>query len=281
MTRGTGCAQTQPATRPATSRRQRPGGLCKGGLRAPHVWRAPRVGGGGAVASMLPPSLPPPFSPSPAPSPRSSPTWRCTCCSRRRSGCSCGRGSQRTRRPRSAACLSLCTRVRRQRGARPRCLSRPLCRSVALPRPAPHASASVSPQRRVGVNACRLRTIRRPAQPPPSPCRRHSPRRPLGTTRRRRTRAGNHVSLQRVCYHAQDFKAVVTSADSGWQWVDEGSGGGGGGEAPKWGYVSRTPGAVLKVRPLPPWRVLPLLSAPQRRPRAVLWPAPARVGRAS
>ena len=45
-----------------------------------------------------------------------------------------------------------------------------------------------------------------------------------------------------MCFHAHDFLSTVTSHDSGWEWVNEGT------EAsPKWGYVSRVPGSVLRV----------------------------------
>ncbi|KAI8470157.1 MAG: SGNH hydrolase-type esterase domain-containing protein [Monoraphidium minutum] len=54
---------------------------------------------------------------------------------------------------------------------------------------------------------------------------------------------GNHPSLRRVCFHAEDFAGSVVSRDHGWEWVNEGTD-----NSPKWGYVSKTPGSVLKVR---------------------------------
>lgn len=55
--------------------------------------------------------------------------------------------------------------------------------------------------------------------------------------------AGNHPSLRRVCFHAEDFLSVVPSRDRGWEWVNEGTD-----SSPKWGFVSKTPSSVLKVR---------------------------------
>ncbi len=55
---------------------------------------------------------------------------------------------------------------------------------------------------------------------------------------------GNHPSAHRVCFHAEDFPTTVSKdkTDSGWQWTNEGTV-----ESPKWGYVSRAPGAVMRV----------------------------------
>jgi hypothetical protein len=47
-----------------------------------------------------------------------------------------------------------------------------------------------------------------------------------------------------MCTYGEGFRPLVDAAASmGWRWVDEGRPG-----APKWGFVSRTPGSLLRIR---------------------------------
>jgi hypothetical protein len=47
-----------------------------------------------------------------------------------------------------------------------------------------------------------------------------------------------------MCTYGEGFQPLVdTAANSGWDFINEGKPG-----APKWGYISRQPGSILKIR---------------------------------
>jgi hypothetical protein len=47
-----------------------------------------------------------------------------------------------------------------------------------------------------------------------------------------------------MCTYGEGFRPLVdAAASSGWDFINEGKPG-----APKWGYISREPGSVLKIR---------------------------------
>jgi hypothetical protein len=56
--------------------------------------------------------------------------------------------------------------------------------------------------------------------------------------------AGNWEARNLMCTYGEGFRPLVdAAASSGWDFINEGKPG-----APKWGYISRQPGSVLKIR---------------------------------